>query len=94
MQSQRNSQKNAIKKIRFFELLNAFFSSFFILTPPTSSMHNFLSFVPIEQFKLLCNRHFKLYKSSSNSKENIIIFKDFLRGSEIGYEMFNQEFSI
>jgi hypothetical protein len=36
--------------------------------------------------------HLKPYKSSCNSKGNIVIFKDFLMGSEIGYELFNQEF--
>jgi hypothetical protein len=33
-------------------------------------------------------------KSSCNSKGNKIIFKDFLRGSKIGCELFDQEFSI
>jgi hypothetical protein len=44
-------------------------------------MHNFLKFlVQIEQFKLSCN-----------SKGDKVIFKDFLRGSEIGYELFDLE---
>jgi hypothetical protein len=44
-------------------------------------MHNFLIFlVQIEQFKLSCN-----------SKGNKVIFKDFLGGSEIGYELFDLE---
>jgi hypothetical protein len=65
-----------------------FFPFFFILIAPTSSVHNFLIFcVQIEWFKLLWNRHLKLYKSSCNSKGNRVIFKDFLRGSEIGYEV-------
>jgi hypothetical protein len=61
------------------------------LTPPTSSVHNFLIlFFQIERFKPLWNRHIKLYKSYCNSEGNkVIIFKDFLRGSEIGYELFN-----
>jgi hypothetical protein len=42
MQSQKNTQKRAIKKI-FLKLQNAFFSFFFILTPPSSSVHNFLN---------------------------------------------------
>ncbi len=87
VQFQRSSQKRAGKKIRFFELQNFFF---FILTPPTSSVHNFLiCLVQIERFKLLWNRHLKLYKSSSNSKGNKLIFKSFLRGSKIGYELFS-----
>jgi hypothetical protein len=35
--------------------------------------------------------HLKLYTSSCNSLSNKIIFKDFLRGSEIGCELFGQE---
>jgi hypothetical protein len=33
-------------------------------------------------------------KASCNPKGNKIIFKDFLRGLEIGYELFNQKISI
>jgi hypothetical protein len=44
-------------------------------------MHNFLIILlQIEQFKLSCN-----------SKGNKVIFKDFLRGSEIGYKLFDWE---
>jgi hypothetical protein len=39
MQSQGSSQKRAVKKIIFFKLQNFFF---FILTPLTSVVHNFL----------------------------------------------------
>jgi hypothetical protein len=89
---QRSSQTRAIKKIHFFKLQIAFF--WFIFTLPTSSVHNFiiLFLVQIEWFKLLWNRHLKLYKSCSNSKGNRVIFKDFLRGLKIGYELFDQEF--
>jgi len=34
-----------------------------------------------------------MYKSSCNSKGNRVIFKDFLRGSKIGNELFGSEFS-
>ncbi len=44
MQSQRNNQKRVGKKTHFFKLQNMFFFIFFILIPPTSSMHNFLNF--------------------------------------------------
>jgi hypothetical protein len=40
MQTQRSSQKRAIKKIRFFQIVKRVF---FILTPSTSSEHNFLT---------------------------------------------------
>ncbi len=87
---------------------NTFFSFFFILTPHTSLMHNFLihlfklsnltctfSFIfQIEQFKWLWNHHLNLYKSFCNSKGDRGIFEGFLRGSEIGYELFDQEFSV
>jgi hypothetical protein len=33
----------------------------------------------------------KLCKSSCNSKGNIVIFKDFLMGSKISYEVFDRE---
>jgi hypothetical protein len=66
-------------------LQNAFIY-FFILTPPTSLVHNSLS-----HSKLLWNRHLKLYKPSCNSKTNKTIFNDFLRGSKIGYKLLNQE---
>jgi hypothetical protein len=39
---------------------------------------------------MACNFHLKLYKSSSNFKGNRVIFKDFWRGLEIGYELFGQ----
>jgi hypothetical protein len=95
MQGQRSNQKRAIKKNVLLNCKMLLFSFFFILTPPTSSMHNFLIFfVQIEQFKLLCNCHLKLYKLSSNSKGNIVIFRDFLRGSKIGYELFDQKNSV
>jgi hypothetical protein len=59
-----------------------FFSFFYILTPPTSLMLNFLIIlVQIEHFKLSCN-----------SKGNKVIFKDFLRGSEIDYECLIENF--
>jgi len=88
MQSQMSSQKRAIKKKKILNYKTHLFSTFFILTPPTSSVHNFLFFfVQIERFKLLWNCHLTLYKSSYNSKSNKVIFKEFLRGSEIGYEL-------
>jgi hypothetical protein len=92
MQSQKSSQNKAIKKICFSNCKTNFFICF-ILTPPTSSVDNFLIFfVQIEGFKLLWNRHLKLYKSSCNSKGNIVIFKDFLSSLEINYEIFDWEF--
>jgi hypothetical protein len=42
---------------------------------------------------MLQERLLKLYKSSSNTKDNRLIFKDFLRGSKIGYELFGRKFS-
>jgi hypothetical protein len=67
-------KKRAIKKNTFFELQNAFFfhSFFFILTPPTSSVHNFLIYFIFFGFKLsdlnsFEIRHLKLYKSSFTS---------------------------
>jgi len=96
VQSQRSSPKRAGKKIHFFELQNLFFFSFFFIWPLlTSSVHNFLIFlVQIEHFKLLWNCHLKLYKSSSNSKGNKLIFKNFLRGLKIGYELFSWIFFV
>jgi hypothetical protein len=35
-----------------------------------------------------------LYKSSCKSEGNRVRFKDFLRGSEIGYEPFDREFFV
>jgi hypothetical protein len=57
MQSQRTSQKRAVKKILFFELQNAFFSFFFSLTPPTFNPNNFL--IDFKQFKMLEEHHLK-----------------------------------
>ncbi len=95
MQSQRSNQEKEIKKKVLSNCKMLLFSFFFIWTPPTSSMHNFLIFlVQIGRFKLLCNCHLKLYKSSSNSKSNKVIFRDFLRGSKIGYELFYQKLSV
>ncbi len=54
MQSQRSNQKRATNKIWFFELQNFHFSFFFILTPPTSSMHNFLIFLGFKLSDLNC----------------------------------------
>ncbi len=95
MQSQRNSQKRAIKKIRFFKLQTHFFqfSSFWPLLLHQCITFS-LFFVQIERFELLWNCHLKLYKSSSNSKSNEVIFKEFLRGSEIGYELLGLVFLI
>jgi hypothetical protein len=72
-----------------FFSLNFFFGLLLLHQCITSSFF----FVQIEWFKLLWNRHLKLYKSSCNSKGNRVIFKDFLRGSKIGYELFGLEFS-
>jgi len=57
-------------------------------------MHNFLIFIQIEGLKLLWNRHLKFYKSSCSSKGNRVIFKDFLSGPKIGYELFDWEFFV
>ncbi len=54
----------------------------------------FSCFVQIEWFKLVWNFHLQLYKSFWNSKGNRVIFKDFLRGSKICYELFDRDFSI
>jgi hypothetical protein len=51
----------------------------------------FSCFVQLEQFKLFSNLHFKLYKSSCTFKGNKIIFKCFLNGLKINYELFNWE---
>ncbi len=90
----RSSQKRAIKKICFFKLQNTF--SFFHFNPSyfiNAFLFSFF-FFQIEKFKLIWNCHFKFYKSSCNSKYNKVIFKDFLKGSKIGYELFDQGFSI
>jgi hypothetical protein len=82
-------------KYIFSNYKTGFFSFFFTLTPPTSSVHNFLIFlVQIEWFKLLWNCHLKLYKSSSNTEGNKLIFKNFLRGSKVGYELFSWIFLV
>jgi len=96
MHSQRSSQKRALKKICFFVLQNAFFFHFFFSFWPLlfNWCITFSFFVQIEWFKLLWNHHLKFYKSCWNSKSNIMIFKDFLRGLKIGYELFDQEFSV
>jgi hypothetical protein len=52
-----------------------FFPFFFIFTPPTSLVYNFLEFFPLKLSDLNCSEiiNLKLYKSSSsssNSKDN------------------------
>jgi hypothetical protein len=92
MQSQRSSQKRAVKeKTRFIELQNMFF---FILTPLTSSVHNFLIYF-FKLSNLNCSEIVILSSTNHfcNSKGNRIIFKDFLRGSKKSYELFEREFS-
>ncbi len=86
MQSQRSSQNRTVKKILFF------FSFWPLLLHQCITFSFFL--VQIERFKLLWNGHLKLYKSSCNSEGNKIIFKDFLRGSKINYELFDWEFFV
>jgi hypothetical protein len=80
------------KKKRFFKLQNSLFFLFFSFWPLL--LHQCITFsclVQIEQFKLFWNFHLKLYKSSCNFKGNKIIFKDFLSGLEIGYELFDRK---
>jgi hypothetical protein len=94
---QKEQPKKSVKKKRFFRTAkHVLFSFFFILTPCSSLMHNFLIFflVQIEQFKLLWNCHLKLYKSSCNSKGNRVIFKNFLGISKLSYELVDWEFSV
>jgi len=85
--------KGAVKKIEkntFFSIAKHFFFHFCSFWP--FLLHKcitFSCFVQIEQFKLFWNIHLKLYKSSCNSKGKKIIFKDFLSGLEIGYELFD-----
>jgi hypothetical protein len=74
--------------------MKPFFFHFFSFWPLLLHLCITFSFlVQIERFKLLWNHHLKLYKSSSNSKGNRLIFKDFLRGSKIVYEIFHWKFS-
>jgi hypothetical protein len=87
---QRTSPKKTIKKIFFLNYKMHFFPFWPLLFHQCIM---FSSFVQIEGFKLLWNRPLKLYKYC-NFKGNRVIFKDFLRGSEIGYELFNPKFSI
>jgi hypothetical protein len=95
MQSQRSSQKRAVKKICFFKIANRIFFNLFSFWPLLFyQCITFSFFVQIEWFKLVWNFHLKLYKSSSNSKGNIVIFKEFLRGLKICYELFDQDFSV
>jgi hypothetical protein len=42
VEKQKTCQKRAVKKIHFLELQKVFFSIFFILTPPTFKLHNFV----------------------------------------------------
>jgi hypothetical protein len=69
---------------------------FFILTPPTSLVHNFFFlFGSNWAIWTALNFHLKLYKSSGYFKGNRIICKEFLRGLKIiGYELFVWEFSV
>ncbi len=99
----RSCPKKSNKKNTFFELQNAFFfhSFFFILTPPTSSVHNFLIYFILFGFKLSNLNSFEIVILSSTSHRlpltnhsNRVIFKDFWRGLEIGYELFSSEFFV
>jgi hypothetical protein len=73
----------------FFFIFFHFDLSYFM-----SAYYFFHFFFQIEQFKLFWNHHLKLYKSFCNFKGNKIIFKDFLRGLKIGYELFDREISV
>jgi hypothetical protein len=57
MRSEMSVQKRAVKKMHFFKLQNvAFFSFFFILTPPTSLVHhNFRFFFWFKLSDLNCS---------------------------------------
>ncbi len=66
------------RKYVFSNYKTRFFSFFFTLTPPTSSVHNFLIFwVQIEWFKLLWNCHLKLYKSCSTLASELLLWSDY-----------------
>ncbi len=96
MQSQRSTPKKSRKENTFFRITKPVFFHFSSFHP--SLLHQCITFsfffVQIEQFKLLWNCHLKLYKSSSNSKGNKLIFKNFLRGLKIGYELFSWIFFV
>jgi hypothetical protein len=89
----KGATKKKGKENSFFRIIKSVFFHFSSFWPLL--LHQcitFSFFVQIERFKLLWNCYFKLYKSSCNSKGNIVILKDFLRGLEIGYELLNREF--
>ncbi len=78
LQSQR---KKSTKENTFFKIAKHVFfhfSSFWLLLLHQCITFSF--FVQIERFKLLWNRHLKIYKSYCNFLSNRIICKDFLRG--------------
>ncbi len=77
------AKKEQERKYVFSNCTTWFFSFFIfiLLALPTSSVHKLFSFFfQTERFRLLWNRHLKLYKSSCNSKGNKIIFKDIFWG--------------
>jgi hypothetical protein len=89
MKSQRRNPKKKGKENTFFpNYKKVFFFSFWPFLFHQCITFSF--FIQIERFKLFWNYYFKLYKSSFNSKGNRVILKDFLRGLEIGYELFSQ----
>jgi hypothetical protein len=87
MQSQMSSQKRAIKKIRIFKLQNVFFFIFFHFDPPL--LHQCITFsFFIFQIETVRKLPSSALQSFCNSKDNKILFKDFLRGSKIDYKLY------
>ncbi len=67
MQSQKNSQKKAVKKKCFFELQSTFFSFWTLLL---SNLITFLFSFHLKRFKALKKHILNFYKSSWNSNSN------------------------
>jgi len=86
----KGAAKSSRKENTFFRIAKRVFVQFSSFWPLLFyQCITFSWYVQIEQFKLLWNFHLKLYKSACNSNGNSVIFKDFVRGSQIGYELFD-----